>query len=91
MNVSGSPGGNANIAINNSSALPGSCAYNAKKQGLGLGPANVDRTVNVPANGTGTIDDLLFPIAVTYNATVKCTGTWDGKQVTLGTASASIG
>jgi hypothetical protein len=91
MNVSGSPGGNANIAINNSSALPASCAYNAKKQGLGLGPASVDRTVNVPANGTGTIDDLLFPIAVTYNATVNCTGTWDGKQVPLGSASASIG
>ena len=91
MNITGSPGGNANVAINNNSGLPASCDYNAKKQGLGLGPASVDRQVNVPPNGTGTIDDMLFPIGVTYNATVKCTGTWDGKPVTIGTASQSVG
>lgn len=91
MNITGSPGGNANVAITNNSAIPAKCTYNAKKQGLGLGPASVDRSVDVPPNGTGTIDDMLFPIAVTYNATAKCTGTWDGKQVTLGTATKSVG
>ena len=91
MNITGSPGGNANVAITNNSAIPAKCAYSAKKQGIGLGPQSVDRSVDVPPNGTGTIDDMLFPIAVTYNATATCTGTWDGKQVPLGTASQSVG
>jgi hypothetical protein len=89
MTITGNPGGNANISINNNSAIPASCNYNAKKQS-GVGPGSVDRQVNVPPNGTGTIDDLLFPVLASYNASVKCTGTWDGKQVTLGTASQSV-
>jgi hypothetical protein len=83
-------GFNARVAINNNSGLPAKCNYTATKS-QGIGPGEVDRSVDVGANGTGTITDMLFPpLGTTYNATVKCTAQYDGRTVTIGQTSQAI-
>jgi hypothetical protein len=82
---------NANAAVTNNSALPAECAYTATKTGGLIGPANVNRSVSVPANGTANITDMLWPPPlVSYRATVKCTATYDGKQVTIGESTQNV-
>ena len=81
---------NARVSISNSSSLPAKCNYTATKA-RGLGPQEVDRSVDVGANGNGTINDMLFPPPGTsYNATVKCTATYDGRQVQIGSATSAV-
>jgi hypothetical protein len=83
-------GFNANVAITNNSALPAQCAYTATKQS-GIGPGSVSRNLSVGPNSTGNITDLTFPGPfTTYNATVKCTADFDGKNVSIGEASQSV-
>jgi hypothetical protein len=90
MNIS-REGLNANVAVTNNSALPAECAYTATKTGGLVGPGTVNRNVSVGPNGTGNITDMLFPPPlVSYRATVKCTATWDGKQVTIGESTQNI-
>ncbi len=82
---------NANVAVTNNSALPAECAYTATKTRGLLGPASVNRNLSVGANSTGNITDLTFPPPlVSYDATVKCTATYDGKQVSIGEASQTV-
>jgi hypothetical protein len=82
---------NANVAVTNNSALPAECAYTATKTGGLVGPATVNRSVSVPANGTGNITDMLWPPPlVSYRATVKCTATFDGKQVSIGESTKNV-
>jgi len=84
-------GVNANVAVTNNSALPAECAYTATKiRGL-VGPGTVNRSVSVPANGTGNITDMLWPpLTVSYSTKVTCTATYDGKQVTIGEDSQTV-
>jgi hypothetical protein len=82
---------NANVAVTNNSALPAECAYTATRTGGILGPASVNRNVSVGPNATGNITDLLWPPPlVSYRATVKCTATYDGKQVTIGESTQNV-
>jgi hypothetical protein len=82
---------NANVAITNNSALPADCAYTAKRTSGFVGPQTVNRNLPVGANSTGNITDLLWPAPLTsYAATVKCTATYDGKQVTIGEANQNV-
>jgi hypothetical protein len=82
---------NANVAVTNKSALPAECAYTATRTSGLLGPANVNRNVSVPANGTGNITDMLWPAPlVSYQAKVSCTATYDGKQVTIGESTQNV-
>ncbi len=75
---------NAKVAITNTTSLPAKCTYTAVKA-KGLGPQEVDRSLDIGPHGTGTITDMLWPpFGTTYNATVKCTATYDGKQITIG-------
>ncbi|GFG55522.1 hypothetical protein CQY20_30420 [Mycolicibacterium agri] len=84
-------GMNANVAVTNKSALPAECAYTATRTSGLLGPANVNRNVSVPANGTGNITDMLWPAPlVSYQAKVSCTATYDGKQVTIGESTQNV-
>jgi hypothetical protein len=84
-------GVNANVAVTNNSALPADCAYTATRTSGLLGPGTVNRSVSVPANGTGNITDMLWPPPlVSYRATVKCTATYDGKQVTIGESTQNV-
>ena len=81
----------ANVAVTNNSALPAECAYTATRTGGILGPASVNRNVSVGPNSTGNITDLLWPPPlVSYRATVKCTATYDGKQVTIGESTQNV-
>ena len=90
MNIT-QEGLNANVAVSNNSALPAECAYTATKTGGLVGPATVNRSVSVPAKGTGNITDMLWPAPlVSYRATVKCTATYDGKQVTIGESTQNV-
>ena len=86
----GRSGLNANVAIKNLSSLPAKCAYTAIKA-KGLGPQEVDRSVDVGPHGTGTITDMLWPPPGTiYNVTVTCTATYDGKPITIGTGTLPV-
>lgn len=90
MNIT-QEGLNANVAVTNNSALPAECAYTATKTGGLVGPGTVTRNVSVPANGTGNITDMLWPPPlVSYRATVKCTATYDGKQVSIGESTQNV-
>lgn len=91
MNIT-QEGSNANVAVTNNSALPAECAYTATKaSAIMVGPATVNRNVSVGPNSTGNITDMLWPLPlVSYNATVKCTATYDGKQVTIGEDSETV-
>jgi hypothetical protein len=81
---------NANVAITNKSSLPAKCSYTATKNG-GLGPQEIDRSIDVGANSTGTITDMLWPpLGTSYSATVKCTVTYDGKQTSIGQAGQNV-
>ncbi len=82
----------ANVTVTNNSALPANCAYTATKTGGLIGPGSVNRDVSVGPNSTGTIDGLLWPpIGSTYRATVNCTATYDGKQVSIGESTQNVG
>ena len=81
---------NANVAITNKSSLPAKCTYTATKTS-GLGPQEVDRNIDVGANSTNSITDLLWPtLGTSYNATAKCTVTYDGKQTSIGQSSQPV-
>ena len=81
---------NARVAITNNSGLPAKCNYTATKS-RGIGPGEVDRSIDVGANSTGAITDMLFPPpGTTYNATVKCTAQYDGRTVTIGQTSQAV-
>jgi hypothetical protein len=82
---------NANATVTNNSALPAQCSYTATKTGGLVGPATVNRSVSVPANGSGNITDMLWPPPlVSYRATVKCTAQYDGKQVSIGESTVNV-
>lgn len=82
---------NAHAAITNNSSLPAKCTYTATKSGIGFGPQEVDRSVDVGAGSTATITDMLWPPPGTsYNAVVKCTVTYNGKQTTIGQPSQNV-
>ena len=73
-------GFNAHAAVTNNSSLPAKCNYTATKTG-GLGPQEVDKSIDVGAKSTGSITDMLWPpLGTSYNAVVKCTVTYNGKQ-----------
>lgn len=89
MNITRS-GLNAHAAVTNNSSLPAKCSYTATKTG-GLGPQEVDKSVDVGPKGTSTITDMLWPaLGTSYNAVVKCTATYDGKQTSIGQASQNV-
>lgn len=89
MNISRN-GLNARVAITNNSSLPGKCNYVATKSG-GLGPQEVDRSIDVGANSTGTITDMLWPpLGTSYNAKVTCTVTYNGKQTSIGQSNQNV-
>jgi hypothetical protein len=80
-------GFNANAAVTNTSGLPAKCSYTATKTG-GLGPQEVDKSIDVGANSTNSITDMLWPpLGTSYNAVVKCTVTYNGTQTSIGEAS----
>jgi hypothetical protein len=82
---------NANVAVTNNSALPAECAYTATRTSGIVGPGSVNRNISVGPNSTGNITDLLFPPPlVSYSATVKCTATYDGKQVSIGESTQTV-
>ncbi len=84
-------GSNAVVAVTNKSALPAECTYTATRTSGLVGPARVDRTISVGSNSTGNITDLGWPLPlVTYQATVKCTADYDGKQVSIGESSQTV-
>jgi len=81
---------NANVAITNKSSLPAKCTYTATKTS-GLGPQEVDRNIDVGANSTNAITDMLWPsLGASYNATAKCAVTYDGKQTSIGQANQNV-
>ncbi len=81
----------ANVAVTNSSALPADCAYKATKTKGLFGAKTIDRTLSVGPNSTGNITDLAFPPpGISYSATVKCTATYDGKQIPIGEATVPV-
>ncbi|TFV60983.1 hypothetical protein E4P42_01995 [Mycobacterium sp. PS03-16] len=83
---------NANVAVTNNSALPAECAYTATRASGLVGPGTVNRNVSVPPNGTGNITDMLWPPPlVSYNTKVTCTASYDGKRVTIGEATQTVG
>ena len=78
---------NALATVTNDSTLPAKCTYTATKA-HGIGPQEVDRSIDVGAKGTTTITDMLWPpVFTTYNAVVKCTVTYNGTQTSIGEAS----
>ncbi|MFC7672019.1 hypothetical protein ACFQWH_03005 [Mycolicibacterium sp. GCM10028919] len=80
----------ANVAVTNKSALPAECAYTATRT-AGVGPASVNRNISVGANSTGNITDVAWPLPLmSYRATVTCTATYDGKQVTIGESTQNV-
>lgn len=86
-------GSNADIKITNSSGLPVDCAYVANKTSGGFTPGDDQVTLNISVgpHSTATNSDLLFPIlGAKYNASVKCTGTWNGQPVVVGEASQNV-
>ena len=79
------------MAITNNSALPAERAYTATKTSGLIGPGTVNRSVSVGPNSTGNITDLTWPPPlVSYRATVNCTATYDGKQVSIGESTANV-
>lgn len=81
---------NARVTITNNSSLPAKCNYTATKSG-GIGPPEVDRSIDVGANSTGAITDMLWPpLGTTYDATVKCTVNYNGKQTSIGQGSQNV-
>jgi hypothetical protein len=83
-------GFNAHAAVTNNSSLPAKCSYTATKSG-GLGPQEVDRSIDVGANSTSSITDMGWPpLGTSYNAVVKCTVTYNGRQTSIGQASQNV-
>lgn len=83
-------GFNARVAITNNSSLPAKCSYTATKSG-GFGPQEVDRSIDVAANSTGAITDMLWPPPGTsYDTTVKCTVNYNNKQTSIGQSSEKV-
>lgn len=83
-------GFNAHATVTNDSTLPAKCTYTATKAD-GVGPQEVDRSIDVGAKGATTITDMLWPpLLTTYNAVVKCTVTYNGTQTSIGEASQKV-
>ncbi len=82
MNISGGAL-TRTVTVTNSSALAGSCAYDAKGTG-GVFAPGLNRQINVGPNGQTSIDVPAPPLGSTYQVTLTCTGSWDGKQVEIG-------
>jgi hypothetical protein len=83
-------GFNAHATVTNDSTLPAKCTYIATKAD-GVGPQEVDRSIDVGAKGATTITDMLWPpLLTTYNAVVKCTVTYNGTQTSIGEASQKV-
>ena len=82
---------NAHAQINNKSDLPATCNYTATKA-RGIGPQTVTRdNINVGAHSDSTITDMLWPPpGDSYNAVVKCTATYNGKQTSIGEVSLPV-
>jgi len=81
---------NARAAVTNNSSLPAKCTYTATKSG-GVGPQEVDRSIDVGPNSTSAITDMAWPpLLTTYNAVVKCTVTYNGKQTSIGQSSQNV-
>jgi hypothetical protein len=81
---------NARAAVTNDSTLPAKCTYTATKAD-GVGPQEVDRSIDVGPKSTNTITDMLWPpLFTTYNAVVKCTVTYNGTQTSIGEASQKV-
>jgi hypothetical protein len=81
---------NANAAITNKSGLPAHCTYTATRTS-GIAPQEVDRTIDVGADSTSAITDMLWPPPlVSYHAVVRCTATYNGKQVSIGESSQNV-
>jgi hypothetical protein len=93
MNITQS-GLNAHAAITNKSNLPASCSYTAKKTRgdiVVLAPQEVDKHIDVGANSTNSITDMLWPPPGTsYHAVVTCTVTYNGKETSVGQASQDV-
>jgi hypothetical protein len=82
MNISGGAL-TRTVTVTNNSALGGTCAYDAKGTG-GVFAPGLNRQINVGPNGQASIDVPAPPLGSTYQVTLTCTGTWDGKQVEFG-------
>jgi hypothetical protein len=81
---------NANVGITNNSSLPAKCTYTATKI-KGIGPQEIDRSVDVGPKSTGTITDLLWPpFGTSYHASAKCTATYNGTPTQIGDASFDV-
>jgi hypothetical protein len=81
---------NARAAVTNNSSLPAKCTYTATKAD-GVGPQEVDRSIDVGPKSTTTITDMLWPPLLTsYNAVVKSTVTYNGTQTSIGQASQKV-
>ena len=77
--------------VTNNSTLPAECAYTAIKTAGLIGPGSVERSISVGPNSTQSISDLLWPPPfVIYSATVTCTATYDGKQITIGESTQDV-
>ena len=82
MNISGGAV-TRTVTVTNNSALAASCAYDAKGTG-GIFAPGLNRQINVGPNASTPIDVPAPPLGSTYQVTLTCTGTWDGKQVEIG-------
>jgi hypothetical protein len=77
------------VTVTNNGPLGGTCAYDAKATS-GLFAPGLNRQINVDPNGSNSIEVPAPPLGSTYHVTLKCTGTYDGKQVQFGQAEQDV-
>jgi hypothetical protein len=77
------------VTVTNNGPLGGTCAYDAKAT-TGLFAPGLNRQIYVDPNGSTSIDVPAPPLGSTYHVTLKCTGTYDGKQVQFGQAEQDV-
>ena len=77
------------VTVTNNGPLGGTCAYDAKATG-GLFAPGLNRQINVGPNASTSIDVPAPPLGSTYEVTLTCTGTYDGKQVQFGQAKQNV-
>ena len=77
------------VTVTNNGPLGGTCAYDAKATS-GLFAPSLNRQINVGPNSSTSIDVPAPPLGSTYRVTLKCTGTYDGKQVQFGQAEQDV-
>jgi len=73
----------ATVNVTNTSALGGTCAYDAKATG-GIFAPNLSRQINLGPNASTSIDVPAPPLGSSYHVVLSCKGTYDGKQVEFG-------